>query len=181
VWNAAAMKDRVVTSIRHILLPTDYSDLARNAAAYARALAEKYGATLHLVHVVERVPVAVAGPESSAVALAASGPEALAAAREAMARFVEECLADLAVPVVTHILEGTPHAQIARYATESFADLIVIGTHARGVVRRIFLGSTSKSVMEHAPCPVLMVPLAQVEPEVAPDGSAAARPAEVSP
>jgi nucleotide-binding universal stress UspA family protein len=175
------VEDYSMTRIRRILLPTDYSDLARNAAAYARSLAEMCGATLHVVHVVERVPVVILGAGSSAVALAVPGPEAPAAAREAMDRFVRDQLAELAVPVVAHVLEGSPDVQIARYAVEASIDLIVIGTHARGVVKRIFLGSTSKSVLEHAPCPVLMVPLVLVESEGTPDGATDARRAEVSP
>ncbi len=166
--------------IRHILLPTDYSNLARNAAVYACSLAELYRATLHVVHVVERVPAVVPGPDVSGAALAVPGPEAVAAARQATDRFVQDHLADLAVPVTIRVLEGAPDVQIARYAAEASIDLIVIGTHARGVVKRIFLGSTSKSVLEHAPCPVLMVPLALVESEGTPDGAADARRAEVS-
>jgi universal stress protein A len=150
-------------SIRHILLPTDYSDLARSAAVYARSLAEMCAATLHVLHVVERVPAAVPGPEINGVALAVPGPEALAAAQEATSRFIQDHLGGLCVPVVARVLEGAPYVQIARYAAEASIDLIVIGTHARGVVKRIFLGSTSKAVLEHAPCPVLMVPLAVAE------------------
>jgi nucleotide-binding universal stress UspA family protein len=149
--------------IRHILLPTDYSDLARSAAVYARSLAEMYGATLHVLHVVERVPAAAPGPEINGVALAVPGPEALAAAQERTSRFVQDHLEGADVGVVTRVLEGAPYVQIAQYAVEASIDLIVIGTHARGVVKRIFLGSTSKAVLEHAPCPVLMVPLVVAE------------------
>jgi len=166
--------------IRHILLPTDYSDLARNAAVYARSLAELYRATLHVVHVVERVPAAAPGPDASGVALAVPGPETLAGAHEATNRFVQDHLADLAAPVLTRVLEGAPHIQIARYATEASIDLIVIGTHARGVVKRIFLGSTSKSVLEHAACPVLMVPLVAVESAEIPAETGGAHHAEAS-
>jgi len=147
-----------VTTFRQILLPTDGSDLACNAAVYARSLAEQYGATLHVVHVVERVPAAMPVPDAGAVALAAPGPEEMAAARAATEQFVRTCLQDAAIPVVARVLEGAPHVQIARYAAEAAIDLIVIGTHAAGVVKRILLGSISKWVMEHAPCPVLMVP-----------------------
>jgi universal stress protein A len=165
--------------IRHVLLPTDYSNLARNAAVYARSLAELYRATLHVVHVLERVPAAAPGPDVTGLALGVPGPEALAAVQEATSRFVEDHLPDLAIPVVTRVLEGSPDIQIARYAAGASIDLIVIGTHARGVVKRIFLGSTSKSVLEHAPCPVMMVPLALVESEGTPDRAADARHAEV--
>ena len=97
----------------------------------------------------------------------------VAEAEEALERFVQKQLSGIAVPVVTKVLEGAPDLQISRYAAEAAIDLIVIGTHARGLVRRIFLGSVSKAVMEHAPCPVLMVPLLSAETEVpAPDQGA---------
>jgi nucleotide-binding universal stress UspA family protein len=149
--------------VRHILLPTDYSDLARNAAIWARSLAETYGATLHVVHFVERVPGVAPGPEAIATSLAIPGPDALAAAHKAMDQFVRDGLAGLAVPVRPQVLDGSPREQIARYAAAASIDLIVIGTHARGLVKRIFLGSTSKSVLEHAPCPVVMVPMTAAE------------------
>jgi nucleotide-binding universal stress UspA family protein len=174
------MEDYSMTRIRRILLPTDYSDLARNAAVYARSLAEMYGATLHVVHVLERVPAAVPGPEVSGVALAVPGPEALAAAQETTSRFVQDHLGGLDVSVVTRVLEGAPYVQIARYAAKASIDLIVIGTHARGVVKRIFLGSTSKSVLEYAPCPVLMVPMVAAEPAYNSSGAAGVQPVEVS-
>jgi nucleotide-binding universal stress UspA family protein len=139
-----------------------------------------YGATLHVVHVVERVPAVIPGPETNAVALAVPGPEALVEAREATDRFVHDHLADLTVPLLTRVLEGTPHLQIARYAAEASIDLIVIGTHARGVVKRILFGSKSKSVLEHAPCPVLMVPTVAVEPAYDSSGAPGVQPVEVS-
>jgi nucleotide-binding universal stress UspA family protein len=166
--------------IRHILLPTDYSDLARSAAVYAGSLAKMYGATLYVLHVVERVLAAVPGPDVSGVALAVPGPEALAAAQETTRQFVQDHFGDLNVPVTARVLEGAPYVQIARYAAEASIDLIVIGTHARGVVKRIFLGSTSKFILEHAACPVLMVPLVAVEPAYNSSGAAGVEPVEVS-
>ena len=76
---------------------------------------------------------------------------------------------------MTKVLEGAPDLQICRYAAETAIDFIVIGTHARGLVRRIFLGSVSKAVVEHAPCPVLMVPLTAAETD-SPHATRLARP-----
>ncbi|MBK8269112.1 MAG: universal stress protein [Planctomycetes bacterium] len=64
--------------------------------------------------------------------------------------------------VKSEILVGQPFSEICRYAAGQACDLIVIGSHARGIVHRIFMGSVSKAVLEHASCPVLMVPLAAV-------------------
>jgi nucleotide-binding universal stress UspA family protein len=72
--------------------------------------------------------------------------------------FVREHLPDCGVPVLTALCRGLPIDGITRYAREKAIDLIVIGTHAQGMVRRLLHGSISKSVMERAGCPVVMVP-----------------------
>lgn len=59
---------------------------------------------------------------------------------------------------------GGPVDAITSYARQEDIDLIILGTHGRGLVSRVFMGSVSKSVMENAPCPVLMVPLAAKTP-----------------
>jgi nucleotide-binding universal stress UspA family protein len=152
-----------MVAIRQILLPTDFSVLADHAARYARSLAETYQASLHVLHVVSAVLVPVPGPEVGTVAMAVPSDGSVAEAQESLERFVQKHLSGLSVPVVTKVLEGAPDLQINRYAADAAIDLIVIGTHARGLVRRIFLGSVSKAVVEHASCPVLMVPLLAVE------------------
>ena len=152
-----------MVTIQRVLLPTDFSVLADHAARYARSLAEAYEATLHVLHVVSAVLVPVPGPEVGTVAMAVPSNGSLAEAEDAVARFIRDRLSGLSVPVVTKVLEGAPDLQICRYAAETAIDMIVIGTHARGLVRRIFLGSVSKAVVEHAPCPVLMVPLTASE------------------
>jgi len=168
-----------MVSIRRILLPTDFSVLADHAARYARSLAEAYQASLHVLHVVSAVLVPVPGPEVGTVAMAVPSDGSVAEAQEALERFVHKQLSGLVVPVVTKVLEGAPDLQISRYAAEAAIDLIVIGTHARGLVRRIFLGSVSKAVVEHAACPVLMVPLHSPEVDVqAPDQGTAGHDAQ---
>jgi nucleotide-binding universal stress UspA family protein len=142
--------------VDHILLPTNFSELSHHAAAYAKGLAETYQATLHVVHVIasEWEPMLV--PESGAI-LPAEDVRALA--ERSLDSFVRNSLAGVSRPIVAKVLAGAEAREITRYASEAAIDLIVIGTHARGVVKRIFLGSISKAVLENAPCPVLMVPI----------------------
>ena len=52
---------------------------------------------------------------------------------------------------------GVPELDIARAASR--ADLLVVGTHQRGPVGRLLFGSVSTSVLEHATCPVAVVPM----------------------
>jgi len=55
------------------------------------------------------------------------------------------------------LLEGVPHEQIARAARSKRADLVVLGTHGRTGLARMFLGSVASRVLSIAPCPVLTV------------------------
>ncbi len=52
---------------------------------------------------------------------------------------------------------GSPHREIVRYATEHQVDLIVLGTHGRGPLGHMLLGSVAERVVRTAPCPVLTV------------------------
>jgi len=83
--------------------------------------------------------------------------------------FAEDFVRKPGVNVISDVRVGVPHDTITHYARERNIDLIVIGSHARGMVNRIFFGSTSKAVLESALCPVLMVPLATMpQPESPP-------------
>jgi nucleotide-binding universal stress UspA family protein len=87
------------------------------------------------------------------------------ATRAQLEAFVRECFGALRSPPVTALLSGSAPLAITDYARENAIDVIVVGTHARGLVNRILLGSVSKSVVEHAHCAVLMVPLRAPMPE----------------
>ncbi len=52
---------------------------------------------------------------------------------------------------------GTPAAEIVRFASEHDTDLIVMGTHGRGLVGHMVMGSVAEKVVRTAPCPVLTV------------------------
>jgi K+-sensing histidine kinase KdpD len=60
--------------------------------------------------------------------------------------------------VATAVLDGTPHVAILHYAKEQQVDLIVIGTHGHGPIRRFLLGSVAERVVRATRCPVLTVP-----------------------
>jgi nucleotide-binding universal stress UspA family protein len=55
------------------------------------------------------------------------------------------------------VLEGVAHAQIARFARSKHADLLVMGTHGRSGLAKLFLGSVAGRVVAAAQCPVLTV------------------------
>jgi universal stress protein A len=123
--------------IRQILFPTDFSDASGPAGATAADLARRFGARLHVLHVVP--PVTDPTP----------APPALRAVADDVGR---------GLPIVTAITSGRPARQIADYARENAIDLIVLGTHGRTGVSRALLGSVAEAVVRRAPCRVLTVP-----------------------
>jgi len=65
--------------------------------------------------------------------------------------------------VTTAIVAGNPFVEIIRYARAHEIDLIVLGTHGRGPVAHMLLGSVAEKVVRKSPCPVLTVRPAQHE------------------
>ncbi len=140
-----------------ILFPTDFSDLAQVALRHACELAQVFSAQLHCLHVVDEAFQywSAMGPESIPV-----GPppdELVGAGRIRMARFQSEHLADLGRDPVVDVVIGRPFAEIIGYARENKIDLIVMGTHGRGAIAHMLLGSTTEKVVRKASCPVLTV------------------------
>ena len=140
--------------LQRILVPTDFSDESRAALAYGAALAETFSASLHLLHVLE----AIVAPEAVPVQYES---RQLEAAVEATAW--EELRGLLAgdeyarLQATLAIEWGTPVSEIIRYAKEQEIDLIVMGTHGRGGLKRLILGSVAESAVRGAPCPVLTI------------------------
>lgn len=142
--------------LRRILVPVDFSKFSDNALRYAAAFGEKFGAELHLFHVVQ--DLALFMPDAVAVVPPVLPPveEFMAAAQAAFERTVDELKLP---PLNIHkiVREGTPFYEIVRYAKEADVDLIVMGTHGRSGLVHVLLGSVTERVIRKAPCPVLTV------------------------
>jgi universal stress protein A len=141
----------VISAPHNILVPIDFSERTEHALDYACMLAEKLGATVHLVHA-----IGAALPELS-VALTEEMLETLR--RDATAGL--EKLAEPRRPRVAFgqllIHPGDPRDAILEAAESLRPDLIVIGSHGRRGVSRALLGSVAEDVVRRAPCPVLVV------------------------
>ncbi len=143
--------------IRRILVPTDFSPLALAAIPPARAFAERFGATVDVLHVWEGLPRSV--PDWSPTG--PGGP--IVPAREVLhdlaAKELEHLLTELrATGMTVHGLlqEGSPWREITRLAERDRYDLIVLGTHGRTGLDRVLIGSVAEKVVRHAPCPVFV-------------------------
>jgi universal stress protein A len=144
-----------MVAIKNILVATDFSEPSGVALAYGRDLARSYNARLHVLHVVEDVMLRYA-PE---IAIAGTDLQAdleKAANRDLAALVTDEDRNTLkAVCAIERAIN--PAEAIVNYAKSNAIDLIVTGTHGRGVVAHLLMGSVAERVVRTAPCPVLTV------------------------
>ena len=143
-------------ALKQILVATDFSEVADAALAYGRELARTFGATLHVLHVADDVYVRLGGDAYVAV---------LPELQQDIEKHAQQRLAELLVdndknplPVKPVVVTATATAlAIVDYAAEANIDLIVVGTHGRGAVAHLLLGSIAERVVRTARCPVLTV------------------------
>lgn len=141
---------------QRILVPTDGSVGTAHVALQAIDLAEQYGATVHVLHVVDE------SLRSQFGELTGLGEELEARGQQAVER-IERMARTHGVAVETALEEGDPATTISTYADDAGADLIVMGTHGRSGVRRRLIGSVTDRVVREAPCPVLTVGLPETD------------------
>lgn len=150
-----------VINLKRILVPTDFSEGARHALRYGLSFAREYKAELLLLHVVE----SVAAPYASdlfPVPMAEVFQELSAYARGELDKLAEE-VRGKGVSARTLVVQGKPSLEIMRVAREETADMIVLGTHGKGVLDQALFGSTTERVVRKAPCPVLTVRVSEHE------------------
>ena len=138
-----------------IVVPTDGSVEGDRAVAHALALAAVHDATVHAIYVVDTSSYAGMSVEASWEGV---GDLLRSDAAEAVAA-VEERAKGTDVDVETAVVEGSPSREIVRYAEGNGCDLVVMGTHGRGDIDRLLLGSVAEKVVRAAAVPVLTVRL----------------------
>jgi nucleotide-binding universal stress UspA family protein len=144
-----------------VVAATDFSDVSLRAVEVATAQAQRRGSRLHLLHASD-VGLFALGQASAAAMpyLLSSSPIALEGLDNlhAVAQHrLDETLADIGVSGTTRVVAGSAADVIVHYAESVHAELVVVGTHGRSGLARLTLGSTAASVIEWAPCSVLIV------------------------
>jgi len=142
-----------VIKIKRVLVPTDFSDTARRALTYGISFAQEFGAELLLVHVVENLTVGYAS-DLFPVPMAEVFEEISGYAKSELAKLAAEAR-EKGISVREVVAQGKPSAEIVRIAAEEQTDIIVLGTHGKGMLDKALFGSTTERVIRKAPCPVL--------------------------
>ena len=144
-------------ALKNVLVATDFGEAADAALEYGREFARAFDATLHVLSVVDNVMMRVGGAE----AFLGVYPDVqrdvdLAARRQLDDRITDEDRKLLGAKPVT-VTSNATAAAIVGYARDENIDLIIMGTHGRGAIAHLLLGSVAEKVVRMAPCPVLTV------------------------
>ena len=141
-----------MTTIKRILVPTDFSEPADQALDYALQLAAALNATVSIAHVLDDPFERTLYSEQYVPMPDAVREEILSYVRERLAARVARSGRH---DVTSEILSGPPAQAIVNRARD--ADLIVMGTHGRHGMAHLLMGSVAERVVRSAPCPVLTV------------------------
>jgi nucleotide-binding universal stress UspA family protein len=135
-----------------LFVPVDFTPGSIGALRFAGILAERFGSTIYLLHVVETHPFAMS---DGASVLMKSDEESASDATDQLGRLAREHLPDL--PMQSLVRRGRPAREILRTAAMLEADLIILAAHRHTAFGRILLGSTVAQVERRARCPLLVV------------------------
>ena len=142
--------------IRKILYATDYSTASRRALDEAVNLARQNRAELLVIHVLEPLPYA-AGEEFGGAELYLKLEDATRREAQSSMDKLLRRLQGSKVKTKSLLLRGSAHDQIVKAARSKRADMIVIGTHGRTGLSKLFMGSVAAKVVSTATCPVVTV------------------------
>ena len=144
-------------ALKKVLVASDFSEPSDAALAYGRELARSFGAQLVVLHVVENLLTHVVGGDGFVL----TDPDLQAAVEAEGKKRVDSLISDEDRLVLRAqgviVTSNAPAIAIVDYAKSSAINLIVIGTHGRGAMAHLLMGSVAEHVVRIAPCPVLTV------------------------
>ena len=134
-----------------IIVPIDFLTHTDKVVTYAVYMAKKLNATLHFLHVVEEVSLYgdYMGPTIKHFV-----PQMMELSQEKMNNLVEKYNSS-ELPCHGKVLNGDVVEGICTYAEKNKGDMIIIGTHGRKGLEKMWLGSVAERVVKNAPCPTL--------------------------
>jgi nucleotide-binding universal stress UspA family protein len=148
----AAVSTAKAVQVKSVLVATDFSQASEKPLRHAVDIARLFGAKFYLMHVV------------SSLGFTMTGPDCVAAATELSWRDARELERDLvesgALNGLRHevlVRDGEIWIELERVVQQEHIDLVVIGTHSRGGLGKLVLGSVAEQIFRHASCLVLTV------------------------
>jgi nucleotide-binding universal stress UspA family protein len=143
-------------TFKHILVPTDFSNLAENALRIAIAVCKTHGARITLLHVVDEL--AYLSPSEVFIPSVDRTPDVFATIEDNIKDLAFKMTKQSQVEIEGSVSTGNPADTICRVAAKDGCDMIVMGAHGASGVREFFIGSNAFRVIKHSSCPVLTIP-----------------------
>jgi nucleotide-binding universal stress UspA family protein len=147
---AAGGRPLAASPIQRVLLATDLSHASDVATDWAFDLARRVGASLVVLSVIDPRELRLPGGRFLARV------DQVRERREMAARELVERGRRASIKVTFLVWDGDPSESIVAAAASEEADLVLVGSHGRGPIGRLLLGSVSEYVVRNAPCPVLV-------------------------
>lgn len=142
-----------MNNYQNILLAIDFSDCGDYILQRAKHLADQFDAQLHIIHVLDNIPMPDT-PYGTVIPLDQDSPYDLLEAEKNKLKQISDQL-DIGLEH-RWLIWGEPQQEIARFAAQKRIDLIVVGSHGRHGLAAL-MGSTAKGVLYHADCDVLAI------------------------
>lgn len=140
---------------QNILLAIDFSDYGHEVAQKAQSLATQFNAQLHIIHVLDNIPMPDT-PYGTVIPLDEDSTDDLLQAEKNKLIQIGDQLG--IAPAKRWLIWGEPQQEIIRLAEQEKIDLIVVGSHGRHGLA-VLMGSTASGILYHATCDVLAVHL----------------------
>ncbi|MEX1184059.1 MAG: universal stress protein [Gemmatimonadota bacterium] len=141
-----------------IVLATRFGPSSAAPAAVASRLADRFGAPITVVYVATELDALIVSGGEAGVDLHGERDRILERINDELVQFIAEHLhgrgASMRVVERGDVADG-----VTRAAEELGAAFLVVGTRGRGQLARLILGDTTQNILQHAPCPVVVVPL----------------------
>ena len=157
VFSDSRKSEAAMILLKKILVATDFSEPSDAALAYGRELGRTFNAQLFVLNVTDNVMARAYGGDGFVFSDPSFQQDVEATARKQVeALLTDEDRQQLRAEAVV-LSSSTPAYAIVDYASAHEFDLIVMGTHGRGAVAHLLMGSVAERVVRTAPCPVLTV------------------------
>jgi len=156
----------MIPKISKILYATDLSENSAYAFRYAVNTAQKHNATIHILHVLSYPPFPTAVYEIAGDQLSKlfkwSKPVMLEKIKKRLDAIIQREIKDyrnFMKRISVEVVEGDPSNKILEVADELKADLLIMGTHSKGIIAHTFLGSVATQVLQRTRIPVFIIPI----------------------
>jgi len=144
--------------IKNVLIPTDFSELSKKGIAIALPLVKQLDASVVFLHVMERID----HPQDM-TALFDNGYEKLVDRGLILLNNLIVMAKKQGVEAQSELKDGIPYIEIVKYSEQMKADLIIMGTHGRGWLSHLLIGSQADRVIRMASCPVTTIRVNKTE------------------